>query len=258
MKLLLLYAFVHLGIYLSMCASATNRGIVYEKGEKLKLLVHELWSVKAQVPLKYYDLPFCPFEGGSAPVEHGGLGQMLEGHLTQDSMYKLHVAEDVQNRVLCELHEDKSLNGAQLLLFSSAIDKDYEVHMSVDSLPAVSKKYFVTPQTENDPKNEPQAIYSQGFMLGYIDNDNIMINNHISIEIHLHSTATDGYNIVEFMVTPYSINHESLAKTGQWDSLDPDKTFNKDDCEIIFASPPPFQFTYCFGLLYLRPTEDTD
>ncbi len=261
MKLLLLYAFVHLGIYLSLRANAINRGTVYEKGEELKLLVNELWSVKTQVPLKYYELPFCPFEGGSAPIEHhGGLGQMLEGRLAQESSYKLNVAEDVQSRVLCELHGDKSLSGVQLLLFSSAIDKNYVVHMSVDSLPAVSKKYFVAPQTGSDTKNELRELSSQGFMLGYIDkDDNVMINNHISIEIQLHSLGgnTNTYNIVEFMVTPYSIDHEDLAKAGVWDSQNPDKRIiDKDNGEIIFASPPPpFNSLTVFGFFTLAKSK---
>ncbi len=241
MKLLLLYAFVQWSTFLSLCASVISQGRLYEKGEELKLLVHELWSPKVLVSLKYYDLPFCPFGGGSTPVEHhGGIGDLLEGRMAQETSYKLKLGHDVNIKVLCERHGDDRLNSAQLLLLSHAIERSYEVHMSVDSLPAVSKKY-VEEKTENG-STELRETYSKGYLLGNMSGNDVKINNHLSIEVKYHSPGKDAdkYNIVEFVVTPYSIDHEDLAKNGRWDSKSPDSyILSKKNGEITFAPPPP-------------------
>ncbi len=241
MKLLLLYAFVQWSTFLSLCASVISQGRLYEKGEELKLFVHELWSPKVPVSLKYYDLPFCPFKGGSTPVEHhGGIGNLLEGRMAQETSYELKLLQDENIKVLCERHGDLSLNSAQVLLLSHAIERSYEVHMSVDSLPAVSTKKYVE-ETENGHR-EPRETYSKGYLLGNMSDNDVKINNHLSIEVKYHIPGKDAekYNIVEFVVTPRSIDHEDLAKNGLWDRKNPDSSIlSKKNGEIIFAPPPP-------------------
>ncbi len=198
MKLLLYCVFVHLGIYTSLYASATGRGLlfglgpkVYRNGDEVKLFVHELSSVQAQVPLKYYDLPFCPFGGKSTPKEYyGGLGQMLEGSLTQESSYELSVQNNAYSEILCRRHGSLSLNAEQVQTFLNVIQMGYMVHMSVGSLPMITKKsYKMTEGQEGLKELSVKDLYTQGFPLGYTDEQNVYINNHISIEVHIHPLA---------------------------------------------------------------------
>ncbi len=249
MKLLLVYACAYLGTCSSLRIDTVSRDLrngpkVYKNKEEMKLLVHELRSVKTQVPLKYYDLPFCPLEGKSPPEEYyQGLGQRLEGYPTQESAYKMEVGKEAGSEVLCELRGDKSLNGEQIAKFARAIHMEYMVDMSVDTLPAVYKKSFMVPNEGNEQKTK--EIYYKGYMLGYVDKGDVIINNHITITAYIHPLpgASGEFNIVMLMVTPYSIDHEDLDNQGKWKSDDPEKKITsllKEGENLCLPQSPPF------------------
>ncbi len=43
----------------------------FAKGEKVDIMVNKLTSLRTQIPLDYYSLPFCVPEGGSMDVNGG-------------------------------------------------------------------------------------------------------------------------------------------------------------------------------------------
>ncbi len=246
MKLLHYCVFAHLGIYTSLFASAAGQGIFgpkqYRKGAEVKLFVHELRSIHTQAPLKYYDLPFCPLEGKHPKAYYGGLGQMLEGRLTQESSYKLKVQTDTSSdEILCRRFANDSLTSKEMSMFLSKIQMGYFVYMSVGSIPMIYKRtYRKEGIFSKDGQDEFLQSYLQGFPLGYVgDGENVYINNHISIEVQIHPVKENPktFNIVKVLVKPLSVDHEKLEGDGLWDkkynSIDESKKNGENLC------PPP-------------------
>jgi len=78
---LILFAFNAKAFYLPGVAP-----IEYQQGERVYLSVNQLTSVHTQLPMRYYDLPFCqPPEGIEDDREN--LGELLLGDRIENSPY---------------------------------------------------------------------------------------------------------------------------------------------------------------------------
>jgi len=84
-----------------------------------------------------------------------------------------------------------------------SIRKKYHNNWIVDNLPTASK-------AENG-KTINTKLW-QGFTIGFIDSNTylVYIHNHVNIEIQYHSdeTEVEKYQVVRFMIEPFSIKHD--------------------------------------------------
>lgn len=169
---------------------------VFIDGQSLTLDVNELDSLRTQIPRDYYSLPFCTLPGRKV-FKRESLGQQLEGEIIEATGYTLSISEPLTCRTLC----DKEVNEDGIEQFKTAIDEDYQVHMMVDSLPAV----YALPYTPDGV----QASYSRGFPVGFKGkNDVYYINNHLRFQIALSKLEPGKNNIVGFLVQPFSYAHK--------------------------------------------------
>jgi hypothetical protein len=106
----------------------------YNKGDSLPLYVNELTSTRTQYPIDYYSIPFCAPERGTIKMGKESLGGQLEGDLMESSLYELLVGFGSTCKILCE----KELSSSDAWHFRNAIDQEYLVHMTADSLPIAS------------------------------------------------------------------------------------------------------------------------
>lgn len=199
------------GFYLPGVAPAE-----YIEGEIIDLSVNKLTSVHTQLPLRYYDLPFCrPLKKNSdgKTVEdvqdaRENLGEILLGDVIENSPYLLEAKVSKTCRRVCN---PITYTVEQLDDFAEKIEQEYRVHWIVDNLPAATKKMLY------GQEGETMTIYELGFPLGEMitvnqdkpDEVSPALNNHVDIKILYHEDAGryDGMRVVGFEVKAKSIQH---------------------------------------------------
>ena len=176
------------------------------KKHSVKLKVNKLTSIKTQMPLEYYILPFCSPEGGPQ-MDNENLGEFLAGDRIESSPYVLQMKKDMYCEQLCiaNLGNVEMKNKAPNKMIK-AIRKNYHNNWIVDNLPAASK-------IEDDVNSSVR--YWQGFPIGYIHGDTGLayVHNHVNIEIMYHpvENEVDKFRVVGFVVEPFSIAHDYVA-----------------------------------------------
>ena len=105
-------------------------------------------------------------------------------------------------KVLCRV----SLTSKTVNDFKTAIKRQYHNNWIVDSLPAASildSAQFVTTQYI-------------GFPVGYQEEKNSYLYNHVNIVLEYHPVDVDSYRIVGFYVEPLSVKHK-FVDNKVWD-----------------------------------------
>eukprot|EP01138_Halocafeteria_seosinensis_P007229 gb/GECG01007392.1/.p1 GENE.gb/GECG01007392.1/~~gb/GECG01007392.1/.p1 ORF type:complete len:638 (+),score=69.90 gb/GECG01007392.1/:1-1914(+) len=173
----------------------------FQYQDKVELYVNKLTSTKAQLPYRYYELPFCQPKNPKPLGEN--IGEILMGDRIQTSLYQLFMRYNEYCKILCE----KSYSKDDGKKFAKFIKEEYTVDWILDNLPAAVKLYRV-----DDPQ---QFQYERGFPLGYSALDekgNVLyyLFNHIHFVIKYHDEPEhyQGSRIVGFEVEPYSVKHK--------------------------------------------------
>jgi transmembrane 9 superfamily protein 2/4 len=163
-------------------------------------MVNTLTSIKTQLPMDYYNLPFC--RPDSIQMANENIGQVLSGDLIQNSPYKLLMKQEMFCEQVCISDFGQGIDDGTTLV--DAVRDQYQHNWIVDNLPAASRtedEYTITTR------------YWGGFPVGYVDCDTkkVFINNHVNIEIMYHRVETvqdEAYRVVRFTVEPFSIKHD--------------------------------------------------
>lgn len=97
-----------------------------------------------------------------------------------------------------------------MALFAERIREEYYVNWIIDNIPATTPHYTV----------DQSIIYELGYPLGFVGNRNMdstyakagvaYINNHVVIKLSVNEKP-EGYRIVGFEVSPYSVKHQKYA-----------------------------------------------
>lgn len=84
-----------LGFYLPGVAP-----IEYQEGEPITVSVNQLTSVHTQLPMRYYDLPFC--RPDTIVDDRENLGELLTGDLIENSNYEVRLPSSINVPFLYE------------------------------------------------------------------------------------------------------------------------------------------------------------
>lgn len=134
------------------------------------------------------------------------LGEFLTGNKIHNSPYVLNMLDHVYCRKVCLMHMDK-LSAARLKLH---IKNGYHNNWIIDNLPSAAIGMG------KDGKTKKR--YSGGFPLGFVDQNDAYIFNHVNIHVEYHPASDDKYLVVGFAVEPLSIRHEFMGGY-QWDGV---------------------------------------
>jgi len=202
----------------------------YVMGDRVKLKTNSLTSTKTQLPYDYYSLPFCIPEADKLIDYKENLGEILSGSRISSSLYSIKFLENVSCKVLgknsfeeLEMHiarppwgrdanPDKSAavpeeckkmyTEEEMDNFAQFIRDKYRVNFLLDNMPAAQPKIKI-----NDVER-----YSIGFDLGFVNDNVVYLNNHLSIAIRYTESEKNEngdqlYRIVGFEVKPSSVDY---------------------------------------------------
>ncbi|CAB4252156.1 similar to Saccharomyces cerevisiae YER113C TMN3 Protein with a role in cellular adhesion and filamentous growth [Maudiozyma barnettii] len=172
---------------------------IYQKGDKVEIIVNKVESDLTQLPYAYYDLPFtCPPSNFKKPL-HLSLNEIIRGDRKWQSDYELKFGEDMPCKILCARKTNKE--GMKTAI--DLIKKGYVAQWLIDEeLPAATT--FISTKDQ-------KKYYGSGFPLGYYDEDTgtVYLHNHLMFVIRFHATDDNNFTIVGFEVYPRSVSDYS-------------------------------------------------
>mmetsp|Transcript_6439 Transcript_6439/g.10203 ORF Transcript_6439/g.10203 Transcript_6439/m.10203 type:complete len:636 (+) Transcript_6439:71-1978(+) len=216
----------------------------FETRENVPLQVTALTSTKKQLPVDYYDLPFCKPEKIKKAAEN--LGEVLEGDVITSSPYELEMKVPDACKVLCR----RELNQKEMNAFKSVIKENYRVHWLVDNLPVAMY-------------HEKFDYYSRGFPVGFTmvgeeGDRRHYLNNHARIVIAYHEDpdSFQGARVVGFEVVPFSVKHsyEDAAFDPQLTTLHTcnEMTPAVNDLETLMSADAPGEVIFTYDVKWVR------
>ncbi|CAF0886897.1 unnamed protein product [Brachionus calyciflorus] len=171
----------------------------FRKGDDVEVKAVKMTSAKTQLPYEYYNLPIhCVPENG-VKYKSENLGEILRGDRIVNTGYSVKMDLNEKCKVLCK---DIELNADQTKQVIKRIKDAYHVHLLVDNLPCATKFHLLD-------NNEEQ--YEHGYQLGFVNNGEYFLNNHIRFILKYHTEkATDLYRVVGFEIETHSISYSLL------------------------------------------------
>lgn len=146
------------------------------------------------------------------------LGEWLEGDRIAPSPYTLEFGTNMYFQHLCVQNLGNTGNDKQQL--EKAIREKYHHNWILDNLPLASKSevdVYIT------------TVFSQGFPVGFMGDDNkVYVHNHVNIEVIYHEQDHGMYRIVQFIVEPFSIQHQLSDDNGQTSIVNPIDSCNSN------------------------------
>ena len=158
--------------------------------------MNALTSIKTQVPIDYYRLPFCRPE---VPKRlSNNLGQTLRGDRIQRSPYEVQFLQETHCHVVCARNISEE-QGKQLEYYTR---NSYHQNLILDNLPSAA--------VGRGRNGQEKIRYAGGFPMGFIASDTKLpyIYNHMNINIQYHRQSGGRYRVVQFGVEPLSIRHQ--------------------------------------------------
>jgi transmembrane 9 superfamily protein 2/4 len=179
--------------------------VEYMVDRPIDVIVDTVTSRKTQLPLAYHSLPVCLPKDIKFRGKRKNLGERLMGKdLKALAPYDITVLKDTTCTALCTVDFDYRM----IRRMKKLISRDYNVNLSIDSLPA------------HVPKNNGSII--RGYPLGSklineaTETVDFVLHNHLRFIIEYNDDdSSPGYvKIVGFKVKPVSIDHTSdISKT---------------------------------------------
>ena len=162
---------------------------------ELQIQAGALSSINGIIPFSYEKLKICDIK--KVVKAEDTLGEILTGEKIFNTGYSAKTGNNSLCQVLCyNQFDEESLN-----LVKTLIKRNYFINWYLDKLPAGLITY--------DKQNKMTSIdYFQGIPLGYMENDNFFIYNHLQFHILINEINDKKFNIVGFNILPISINHE--------------------------------------------------
>ena len=227
-----LFSFMILKIifFFILLISINSKGILdysHDFDSELDIQVGSLSSINAIIPFSYEKLKICDIKK-IVKVEDT-LGEILTGERIFNTGYIGRTGTDSFCEILCYNQFDQdSLN-----LIQNLIKKNYFINWYLDKLPAGLINY-------DKEKNITIIDFFKGIPLGYIENDQYFIYNHLQFHILINEISPKKYNIVGFQILPISIKHNEENATCSKTAKYLLNNFNKgkqilSDSKILFT-----------------------
>ena len=207
-----------------------SKGILdysHDLDSELDIQVGALSSINAIVPFSYEKLKICDIK--KIVKAEDTLGEILTGEKIFNTGYIGKTGTDSFCEILCYNQFDQdSLN-----LMQNLINKNYFINWYLDKLPAGLINY-------DKEKNITIVDFFKGIPLGYIENNQYYIYNHLQFHILINEIDPKKFNIVGFQILPLSIKHNednaTCSKTAKYLL----NNFNKEkqilsDSKILFT-----------------------
>ena len=198
---MLIYKCMNLLFYICLVFNLLN--IIYAKGildyshelnSELNIQAGALSSIDGIIPFSYAKLKICDTE--KIKKVEDTLGEILTGEKIFSTGYFAKTGNDSFCEILCyNQFDEESIN-----LIKRLIKGNYFINWYLDKLPAG----LITFNQETKSTN---IDYFKGIPLGFIENDNYYINNHLQFYILINQISDNKYNIVGFNILPMSLSH---------------------------------------------------
>lgn len=197
----------------------------YTKGALIAAKVDELTSAKTQVPLKFYQLPYCQPPVIVNQVEE--IGEILKGNFLQNSLFEFSMLQDTPCQTLCI----KTLSADNVNDFINAIENGYSMEIwandFVGTVAGIDKLYTWLQNTVNG-LNDSSAITTPwsstgvpvGVSLRHEASTAYVLTNHWDFIVSYHPETSNSvaqnrsgfqtqnlHTIVDFEVIPGSISY---------------------------------------------------
>lgn len=182
----------------------------FGRGESIEVKAVKMTSTQTQLPYAYYSLPFCAPKKGLV-YKSENLGEVLRGDRIVNTAYEVQMATNQDCKSVC----NSSLiplfwNQEQSITAAHRINHHYSVHLLIDNLPCATKfEMLETGQPE----------YEHGYKLGFTENGQPYINNHIKFSLKYHTEDESKFRVVGFEVETASIDYSQYQ-------------FTKDTCQF--------------------------
>jgi len=190
--------FSKLFLILNLFVSITSKGILdysHDINSELHIQAGALSSINGIIPFSYEKLKICDVK--KVIKAEDTLGEILTGERIFNTGY---IAK-TGNNSLCEVLCYNQFDQESLNLIKTLIKRNYFINWYMDKLPAGLITY-------NKDKNSASVDYFQGIPLGYIENEQFYIYNHLQFHILINEINNKKYNIVGFNILPMSLNHD--------------------------------------------------
>ena len=167
----------------------------HAKGEPLNILAGSLSSKRAIIPYEYTKLNIC--QSKKIKKAEDTIGEILTGESLYITGYKANTNEDKFCLSLCY----NSFSENHVKIIQKLIKRRYFTNWIVDKLPAGLISY-------NKESHTTSLKFFNGIPLGFEENKQYYIYNHLEFHILLNRIDEDRYNVVGFNILPMSIKHK--------------------------------------------------
>ena len=200
----------------------------HAKGEPLNILAGTLSSRRAIIPFEYTKLNIC--QSTKIQKAEDTLGEILTGESLYMTGYRAITNEDSFCKTLCY----NSFTDTQVKAIQKLIKRKYFTNWIVDKLPAGLISY--------DKQTKTSAIrYFNGIPLGFFQNNQYYIYNHLQFHILLNKLNDDRFNVVGFNIFPMSIKHKENKPQCSKESSEVLKNLNLPNQPLVVGK---ILFTY--------------
>ncbi|CAJ1946405.1 unnamed protein product [Cylindrotheca closterium] len=178
----------------------------YTSGEEIWIYTDLVESKKTQVPFEVFDLPgfneVKETKGKKTRRMRRNLGSRLQGYDLKPAPFEMFILKDTP----CTPISQVNIQGKKLRWLRQIIERQYRVHLQLDSLPVLMRS-----------KELNFAV--RGFPVGFRspggDRKELFLYNHFKFTItYQESPEFEGIRITGFDVHPVSIKHE-IPKDGE-------------------------------------------
>ena len=217
-------------LFFKVLVSIYSKGILdysHEIGSELEIQAGLLSSINGIVPYSYEKIKICDVK--KIIKAEDTLGEILTGEKIYNTGYIANTGDNSFCEILCYNQFDKdSLN-----LIKNLINKNYFTNWYLDKLPAGLINY-------DKEKSATTIDYFKGIPIGFTENNEYFIYNHLQFHILINEIETKKYNIVGFQILPLSIKHDEEKSVCSKKSDDILDNFNREkqilsDKKILFT-----------------------
>jgi len=201
--------YINLLILLNIFNSIISKGILdysHDINSELQIQAGALSSINGIIPFSYEKLKICDIK--KITKAEDTLGEILTGEKIFSTEYLAKTGNDSFCETLCYNEFDEN----SLKLIITLIKRKYFINWYLDKLPAGLLNFDVNKKASN-------IDYFTGIPLGYIQDDQIYIYNHLQFHILINEVSKKKFNVVGFNILPMSLSHNEsnalCAKEGK-------------------------------------------
>ena len=193
--------YFNLLILLNIFNSIISKGILdysHDINSELQIQAGALSSINGIIPFSYEKLKICDIK--KITKAEDTLGEILTGEKIFSTEYLAKTGNDSFCETLCYNEFDEN----SLKLIITLIKRNYFINWYLDKLPAGLLSFDVNKKASN-------IDYFTGIPLGYIQNDQIYIYNHLQFHILINEVSKKKFNVVGFNILPMSLSHNDSS-----------------------------------------------